>query len=461
MIDLSRAGALGRPDGVGRAGGGACDDRVAFTLGLCADGVVEAVRFGADACPTATATAALLAAAAEGGDLLDAARLGAPPLPDAGRAPCAAVAVDALHAAIGDAVRRGAGVPARAGRVLVAMSGGVDSAVALADAVAAGLEPVGCTLGLWIDPAAPRPERACCAPASVRAARAACHAVGAPHVGLALADAFHAAVVEPFVAGYAAGTTPNPCVRCNGGFRLDVLVDVAARLGADAVWTGHYARTVELDGVPLIARGRDALKDQSYMLAGVRPETTARLVFPRGASTKAETRERARALALAAADAPESQEVCFLGGGDLPGFLARHGVELAPGPVEDEAGAILGTHAGARALTPGQRRGVGVGGGDGPLHVLRVDAARNAVVVAPPERLRTRSVRLADAVLHVPRARADARLRYRSEAIPARLEGVAPGLVLALERAAFAVAPGQTAALYDGDAVIGAGTVAG
>lgn len=224
--------------------------------------------------------------------------------------------------------------------------------------------------------------------------------------------------------------------------------------------TGHYARVVEVDGVPLVARGADAAKDQSYMLATVRPATVARLVFPRGGATKADTRERARALGLAAADAPESQEVCFLGGGDLAGFLARAGVDLRPGPVEDEDGAVLGTHRGALALTPGQRRGVGVGGGDRPLHVLRVDAARNAIVVAPPERLGARRVELRDAVLHVSRTRVDARLRYRSPAVPARVEGAAPALALVLDAPAFAVAPGQTAALYDGDAVIGAGVIA-
>jgi tRNA-specific 2-thiouridylase len=253
------------------------------------------------------------------------------------------------------------------------------------------------------------PDRACCAPTAVRAARETCHGRGAAHLSLDLRDAFRTAVVTPFVAGYAAGATPNPCVRCNGGFRFSALTDAAGRLGAQSLHTGHYARLAWVDGVPLIARGVDPDKDQSYMLAGVGPELLERVRFPLGERTKAASRARARQLGLAAADAPESQEVCFLGGGDYRAFLARHGVERRPGPIRTEAGVEVGRHDGVAGFTPGQRRGLGVSGPE-PLYVLRTDPAERAVVVAPRGRLGVRHVRLTDARLHLPRSRVAAKL---------------------------------------------------
>jgi tRNA-specific 2-thiouridylase len=459
VIDLGRAGAVDRPDGEGRAGGGACDDRIRFTLALEA-GRIAAIRFGADACPAATAAAAWLAGEAEGRSLLGAARLGSQAAHAAcwiagARLGCIEVAVDAFHAALGDAVVRGARVPG-GGRLAVAMSGGVDSAVALAEAPG---DAFGITLRLWIDPLAPDTERACCAPGSVRRARDLCHARGLPHVSLDLRDAFRTRIVEPFVAGYEAGETPNPCTSCNGSFRLHELVTVAGRLGADRVRTGHYARIVEIDGVPLVARGEDREKDQSYMLARVPPDVLARLEFPLGRRTKPEVRARAASLGLAAAGARESQEVCFLGGGDYRSFLHRYGSGAGDGAIEDEAGRELGRHAGVAGFTPGQRRGIGVSAAE-PLYVLRTEPDRNAIVVAPLRRLGTRSVALRDVVMHRERRRVEAKLRYRSPAVAATLLGDGEERTLALERALFAVAPGQTAALYEGDAVVGCGTIA-
>lgn len=464
MIDLSRAGALSDPDGEGRAGGGRCDDRIRFTLALDGDRIT-AVRFGADACPAATAAAAWLAGAAEGQGLLDAARLGLDAATTGADAPpvardCVATAVDALHAALGDAVIRGVLVAPDPRRSVIAMSGGVDSAVVLSEAVDEGRETVGVTLHLWIDPEAPAPDRACCAPASVRAARDLCHSRGMPHLGLDLRAAFRAAVVEPFVAGYAAGETPNPCSTCNGAFRFDALDDVATRLGAADWRTGHYARVVEVDGLLLPARGVDARKDQSYMLAQVDPAILRRVRFPLGDRLKEDTRHAAAVRGLAAAETPESQEVCFLGGGALAPFLARHGVAMEPGPIVDEDGRELGRHAGARAYTPGQRRGLGVSRGTEPLHVLEVDAGANTVVVAPVGRLGRREVRLRDVRLHTDAGGVEACLRLRAETIPAVVEPAgAGGAVLHLERPALQVAPGQVAALYRDDVVVGVGIV--
>jgi tRNA-specific 2-thiouridylase len=427
-----------------------------------ADGRIAEIRFGADACASATAAVARLAALAEGRTLLDAARLG---LADAGDAPspdCAQTAVDALHAALGDAVVRGAGADPDPARVGVAMSGGVDSALVLAEAVEAGAEAVGLTLRLWIDPAAPAPERACCAPGSVRRARALCHALGMPHLMLDLREPFRAAVVEPFVAGYAAGETPNPCATCNGAFRFDALDRVAERLGCAEWRTGHYARLVERDGALLVARGADPLKDQSAMLALVDPALLRRVRLPLGERRKADVVEAARARGLAAAEAPESQEICFLGGGALQPFLARAGVDPGPGPIVDEDGIPLGTHAGAVAYTPGQRRGLGVSRGTEPLHVLRVEPAANTVVVGRLSRLGRRVVSLRDVVVRAPAARVGASFRVRAEPIPGVLEPDGRGgAVVRLERDAHQAAPGQVCVLYDGDLVVAAGVVAG
>jgi tRNA-uridine 2-sulfurtransferase len=458
MIDLARAGAISDPDGVGEAGGGACDDRVRFTLAV-RHGGVTAVRFGADGCPATLAAASWLAERAEGRTLLEAALLSehatAASGPVAAVSPrCAAVAVDALHAAIGDAFARGAAVPGRT-PALIAMSGGVDSAIALAEAPPGS---VGATLRLWIDPAGPDGSRACCAPDAVRRARALCHERGHAHLILDLAEAFRTAVVDPFVRGYGNGETPNPCTRCNGDFRLDALVRIADAVGAPEVRTGHYARRTVLDGIPLIARGADGAKDQSYMLAKVAPAVTARLAFPLGDRTKAEIRARAAALGLAAAGVPESQEICFLGGDDYRAFLRREGVHFAPGEIVDPDGQIVGRHGGHAAFTPGQRRGIGVASEE-PLYVMRTDAASNSVVVAPRRRLGTRRVALRDVVMHIERDRVDAQLRHRSPPVAATLDGTGPHRTLELDREAFAIAGGQTAAIYLGGAVVGFGTI--
>src|SRR5213079_199884 len=194
-------------------------------------------------------------------------------------------------------------------RVAVAMSGGVDSAVAL---LRAGPDAIGVTLRLWLDPSGPDADRACCSPEAVLAARATCHARGLPHVTLDLREEFRRAVVEPFVRGYARGTTPNPCIRCNGGFRFAELLAFARRAGAERLATGHYARIVERDGRLLLARGADPAKDQSYMLAALDPRHLARVAFPLGEQDKEATRAEAERAGLVAARRPESQEACFL-----------------------------------------------------------------------------------------------------------------------------------------------------
>lgn len=371
---------------------------------------------------------------------------------EASAVPGATLAADAVANAIAQVFH----APPRAGRIAVAMSGGVDSAVSLRRA---GANAVGVTLRLWLDPNGPTADRACCSPDAVIRARETCHALGVPHVTLDLREAFRDAVVRMFVDGYAAGLTPNPCMRCNGGFRFAALVGFAERAGAEVLWTGHYARLVERAGLRLVARGTDARKDQSYMLATVDPALLARVGFPLGEQTKEQVRAEAEAAGLAAARRPESQEACFLAGGDYRTFLERNGVESLPGNVVDERGAVLGRHDGLWRFTPGQRRGLGIASPQ-PLFALRSDTATNTLVVGPRRSLGARTV-VVRGRLYTPVERADAKLRYRSPAVAAAVTSTDDGFALELEQPVEAVAPGQVAVLYDEDVVVGAGVIDG
>ena len=339
-------------------------------------------------------------------------------------------------------------------RIAVAMSGGVDSAVAL---LRAGDSAIGVTLRLWLDPAGPDSERACCSPAAVIAARETCHALGIPHVTLDLREEFRRAVVEPFVAGYARGETPNPCGRCNGEFRFDELLAFVDRAGAAKLWTGHYARIVERGGRRLLASAADPDKDQSYMLAPLDPALLHRIEFPLGEQTKAETRGEAGAAGLAVAERRESQEACFLAGDDYRAFLQRHGFDASDGPIVDEGGRELGRHGGVWRYTPGQRRGIGVAASE-PLYALRTDAATNTLVVGPRGSLACSAV-CVRGTLHAPVERVEAKLRYRSAPLPARVTPTPDGFTLELKQPAYGVAAGQIAALYDHGAVVGCGVV--
>jgi tRNA-uridine 2-sulfurtransferase len=360
--------------------------------------------------------------------------------------------VDALANAIGPIFR----APRSAGRTAVAMSGGVDSAVAL---LKAGPDAVGVTLRLWLDPDGPDAERACCSPEAVIAARRTCHVRGIPHVTLDLREEFRRAVVEPFVAGYARGETPNPCTRCNGGFRFGQLLAFARRAGADTLATGHYARIAEHRGRLLLARAADPAKDQSYMLATLDPSKLARIRFPLGGQTKAQTRAEAHAAGLEVARRAESQEACFLAGGDYRDFLGRHGLEAADGRIEDEDGNELGRHDGFWRFTAGQRRGLGVATGT-PVYALRAEPRTNTVVVGPRDALARHTVDVRGR-LHVAVGCAYAKLRHRAPAAAATVERTASGFRLRFERPVHAVAPGQVAVLYEGDAVVGAGRIVG
>ncbi len=403
------------------------------------DGEWAAVRLRVDGDRIVEADAPGLAAPIVGLTLLEAAAVGGETL-----------AVDALANALGPIFRS---APA-AGRTAVAMSGGVDSAVAL---LRAAPNAIGVTLRLWLDPNGPDAERACCSPEAVIAARETCHAHGLPHVTLDLREEFRRAVVTPFVRGYARGETPNPCIRCNGSFRFAELLAFAARAGCDRLATGHYVRIAEHRGRMLLHRAADEQKDQSYMLARLDPAHLDRLWFPLGEQDKGATRAEAAGAGLAVAERRESQEACFLAGDDYRAFLARHGVESQPGSIVDGEGRVLGTHDGIWRFTPGQRKGLGVSA-PRALYVLDADAATNAVVVGPHEALARREVE-ARGRMYLDVRRAAAKLRYRSPAVGASVTPTERGFSLRLDEPAYGVARGQAAVLYEGDAVVGCGTI--
>jgi tRNA-specific 2-thiouridylase len=452
---LARPCGRGRlPDGAhtGAAGGAACNDVVRVSLTLERDRVGEA-GFDARGCGTMIAAASATVALVEGRDLLDAARLG----PDeiaaelGGLSPAkrhaAELAADALHRALGAAARASAELAAEPGRALVAMSGGVDSAVA---ALLSGSRAVAVTLELWSDPTGDG-ERSCCSPRAVRAARRVAHGLGLPHLSLDLRSEFRAGVVEPWLAELAGGQTPNPCVRCNAHVRLDAMLALAERLGAEALATGHYARL--RSGRLHVAADTD--KDQSYMLAALSPATLRRLRFPLGELQKPAVRELARRARIEVASKPDSQDLCFLGGTRPDAFAARHGgLGERDGAIVDAAGRRLGSHAGAHRFTVGQRRGLRIGGGT-RLYVLATDADANTVTVGPHDALATRTVALRDAVLHGGRVNR-VRLRYGQRPVPCALRENQ----LHLCEPVFGVAPGQLACLMDGDAIVGHATIA-
>lgn len=465
------AGAMERADAVGESGSTSCGDLVRVFLRV-GGGRIRQARFQAFGCGAATAAASAACARLTGAPMDAAMRLDAATLErDLG-----GLGPDRRHGAqiVEDAVARAVeawysarlgetGLPLAAGRVAVAMSGGVDSVVAAMLLRDAGHDVVGVTMRLWHDPAAAAAERSCCSPETVRTARAGAHALGIPHLTLDVAERFRAGVVEEFIAGYRAGRTPNPCVTCNGRVRFRVLADAAALLGARLMATGHYARIERgYRGEPLVSRAADAGKDQSYMLAMLGRDERERIVFPLGDLHKERVREMAREAGLPGALAVESQEVCFVGEGGYAPFLERNGgLRSRVGPIEDASGRLLGTHGGHWRFTVGQRKGIGVAGPE-PLYVLATDPGRNAVIVGPREALATHGVALDPARVHGELGDdvLDVRVRYRGRALRGRARADAGRLHVDLLDPADGVAPGQTAAIYRRGRLVAAGTIA-
>ncbi|MDQ6873575.1 MAG: tRNA 2-thiouridine(34) synthase MnmA [Actinomycetota bacterium] len=348
-------------------------------------------------------------------------------------------------------------------KVIAAMSGGVDSAVAAARAVDAGHDVTGVHLALARSPASLRTgARGCCTAEDARDARRAADVLGIPFYVWDLADRFAAEVIEDFVAEYADGRTPNPCLRCNERIKFSAVLDKARALGFDAVVTGHHAR---LDG-GVLRRSVDAAKDQSYVLAVLTADQLAHAVFPLGSMTKGEVRSEAATRGLAVADKPDSHDVCFIADGDTAGFLRRR-IGAAPGPIVDRAGTVLGGHDGAFAYTVGQRRGLRIDrpAADGaPRYVLDISPITNTVTVGPAGALDVDRVSGVRPVWTSGRPPASpyagiAQLRAHGCVVPctARIEG--ERVDVDLREPVRGVARGQAVVLYEGDRVVGSATI--
>ena len=349
-------------------------------------------------------------------------------------------------------------------RLLAALSGGVDSAVAAALAVEAGHDVTAVHLALSSAPATLRSgSRGCCSKEDARDAGRVADVLGIPFYVWDLAERFREDVVDDFVAEYAAGRTPNPCLRCNEKIKFAAVLDRALALGFDAVVTGHHARLA--DGV--LRRSVDAGKDQSYVLAVLTPEQLAGTVLPLGELTKAQVRERAAARGLGVADKPDSHDVCFIADGDTAGFLASR-LGPQPGPVVDAlTGAVVGRHDGAYAFTVGQRRGLALTSPaqDGrPRYVLGLEPVTRTVTVGPREALDVTQVR-ADrprelTPLDLPLA-CEVQLQAHGRARPCTVVRDGEGWRVELAEPVTRPAAGQAAVLYDGDRVLGSATVSG
>jgi tRNA-specific 2-thiouridylase len=455
----------------GAAGGAACGDLVRVSVALDYDGedaVIADAGFDAGGCGAAIAAGSAAVGLLRGTTLLEAARLGPDAIAfelgglSASKRHAAELAADAMHRALG-AAARGCAVPApRPGRSLVAMSGGVDSAVAALLVRSETTQAVAVTLELWSDPEGDG-ELSCCSAQAVRGARALAHELGIPHFSIDLREEFRAGVVDGWLQAHHDGLTPNPCVACNGHVRLDAMLELADRLGAETLATGHYARVSE-EGLLRVAR--DERKDQSYVLSALSPASLARLRFPLGSMHKSEVRGLAERAGLAVARRRDSQDLCFLAGTGQERFLSRHaGLGRRPGPITDQRGVEIGQHPGRHLLTIGQRHGLGLSGTE-PLYVLSTDPITNTVTVGPRPQLLTGELPLRGLTLLRDGDRVDGvRVRAHGRLHRCRLEGGRrPGEhregLVTLERSIERTAPGQIACLYDGEQVVGHAEIA-
>ena len=353
-------------------------------------------------------------------------------------------------------------------RILVAMSGGVDSSVAAAMLVEAGHDVVGATMKTFCySGEAAESKKTCCGLEGIRDARLVADRLGIPHYVFDVEDEFTRDVIDDFVAEYGRGRTPNPCVRCNSNTKFRDLLRRGRILGCDGVASGHYARLDRGTGEARLLRGRDQSKDQSYFLWGLPADLLCLLHFPLGELTKSEVRARARELGLETADKPESQEICFVPTGNYRDLLAKRllptHAALSPGAIVDTRGRILGRHNGFSGFTVGQRKGIG-GGRAERYHVLEIRPDTREVVVGPRELLEVAGVVVGDlnwlTKAPEPGRRLDVQIRYRSPALACTVVGPGEGGVeLRFAEPARAVTPGQSSVFFDGDRVVGGGRI--
>lgn len=352
-------------------------------------------------------------------------------------------------------------------RVLVAMSGGVDSSVAAALLVDQGHDVVGVTMKTFCYSDVPAHGKTCCGLDGIMDAKAVAAALGVPHYVFDVEEDFTRDVIDDFVSEYARGRTPNPCVRCNSNTKFRDLLHRGRMLGCDRIATGHYVRIQHAENESTLLRGRDEAKDQSYFLWGLPKDMLRGLLFPLGELTKSEVREQARALSLRTADKPESQEICFVPTGDYRDLLRKRLGTVHPalesGAIVRTDGTIVGEHAGFAGFTVGQRRGLG-GGFSEPMFVLSVRPETREVVVGTREELYGTSVAVRElnwlSSAPAPGDVVTVQLRYRAPAVPASVLRIGAELELELSEPQAAITPGQSAVLFEGDRVLGGGRIA-
>jgi tRNA-specific 2-thiouridylase len=349
-------------------------------------------------------------------------------------------------------------------RVVVAMSGGVDSAVAAGLLAREGYDVIGITMRLWTleDPDAPVGKKRCCSVEDTDDARRAADAIGIPHYVLNMEREFHDRVIDYFVAEYGRGRTPNPCLACNEHVKFRALLDRAVALDADYLATGHYARITHEDGRRRLLRAVDPAKDQSYVLYTLGQAELAKTLFPVGAYGKPQIRELAREMRLELADKPDSADICFVPDGDYRDFVKKR-LPVRAGVVRNESGAVLGAHEGVAGFTIGQRRGIGVAVGE-KRFVTAIDPELNVVTIGPEEDLMSAGL-VAEHVNWVDRApdapvRCDVKIRYRTPATPATVTPLPGGRAhVAFDAPQRAITPGQAAVFYTGEEVLGGGAI--
>lgn len=350
--------------------------------------------------------------------------------------------------------------PMSARKIVVAMSGGVDSSVTAALAARTGAEVIGVTMQLYDHGAAVGRAGSCCAGQDIRDARAVADRIGIAHYVFDYASRFRESVIEDFAAEYMAGRTPIPCVKCNMGVKFTDLVGLARELGADCLATGHYVRrAVGADGRAELHRAADPARDQSYFLFATTQEQLEFLRFPLGDLPKPQVRAIATELGLGVAAKPDSQDICFVPDGDYAAVVRKiHPEAEAQGDIVHIDGRVLGSHRGLIHYTVGQRRGLEIGGLPEPLYVVRLDAETRRVVVGPKSALAVRAAHLTDVnrLGGVFTGPLRAKVRSLAKPVPARLEGDR----LLFDAPEYGVAPGQAAVLYDGDRVLGGGWIA-